>query len=107
WLSDGEYVVNAQAASQPGALELLDALNEGKAIIRRASGGGAGQTAGSPAPASSVGAPQVNIINNSSQPLQGQANARFDGEQMIIDVVVSNLQKNGEIAQTIKHMETA
>jgi tape measure domain-containing protein len=107
WLSDGEYVVNAQAVSQPGALELLDALNEGKAIIRRASGGAAGKTAGSPATASSIGAPQVNIINNSSQPLQGQANARFDGEQMIIDVVVSNLQKNGEIAQTIKHMETA
>lgn len=106
WLSDGEYVVNAQAASQPGALELLDALNEGKAIIRRASGGGAGNVVGSQAPAASIGAPQVNIINNSSQPLQGQANARFDGEQMIIDVVVSNLQKNGEIAQTMKHLQT-
>lgn len=107
WLSDGEYVVNAQAVRQPGALDLLEALNEGKAVIRRASGGAVGQVAGAPMPPANMAAPQINIINNSSQPLQGQANARFDGEQMIIDVVVSNLQKNGEIAQSIKHLQTA
>lgn len=106
-LSDGEYVVNAQAVRQPGVLDLLDALNEGKAIIRRASGGAVGRPVGTPMPPASMAVPQVNIFNNSSQPLQGQASARFDGEQMVIDVVVSNLQRNGEIAQSIKHLQTA
>ncbi len=106
-LSDGEFVVNAKGVSQPGALDLLDALNEGKAIIRRASGGSVGQTNSAPATTGAIGMPQINIINNSSQPVQGQATARFDGERMIVDVVLDDLHRNGEIAQTIKHMQTA
>ncbi|WP_193090557.1 tape measure protein [Advenella sp. FME57] len=106
-LSDGEYVVNAQAVRQPGVLDLLEALNAGKAVIRRAAGGVVGQPTATTMPQSFMAAPQINIINNSSQPLQGQASARFDGEQMIIDVVLSNLQRNGEIAQSIKNLQTA
>ena len=50
---------------------------------------------------------QVNIINNSSQPVNATTNPRFDGKQMVIDVVLDDLSRNGQIAQTMKQMQVA
>lgn len=43
---------------------------------------------------------QVNVINN-GQPMQAQTNTRFDGEKMIVDVVLKDLYVNGPIAKAM------
>lgn len=46
---------------------------------------------------------QVNLINQSGQPLNGEkAGVRFDGQQMIIDVVINALNKPGKMRETVK-----
>ena len=45
----------------------------------------------------------VNIINQSGQQLDSQQETKFDGEQMIVDVVVSSLMTNkGGMRDAIK-----
>jgi hypothetical protein len=44
---------------------------------------------------------QVNI-HNYGQPMSQSQTSRFDGEKMIVDVVVKNMQNNGAIRQSMK-----
>ncbi len=49
----------------------------------------------------SGGGVQVNI-HNYGQPMDMQQSSRFDGEQYVVDVVVKNIQSNGQIRQAMK-----
>ena len=95
----GEYVFSKEATQRLG-VERLERLHRGYA-----SGGYVGGNL--PALSSGTGNVQVNIVNNSKTPVSAQSNARFDGKQMVIDVVLDDLNRNGQIAQTLKHMQTA
>ncbi|OFV47362.1 phage tail tape measure protein [Oligella sp. HMSC09E12] len=94
----GEYVFSKEATKRIG-VDRLERLHRGYA-----SGGYVGTL---PQPASGSGGVQVNIVNNSKTPVSAQSNARFDGKQMIIDVVLDDLNRNGQISQTLKHLQTA
>lgn len=94
----GEYVFSKEATQRIG-VDRLERLHRGYA-----SGGYVGTL---PQPASGSGGVQVNIVNNSKTPVSAQSNARFDGKQMIIDVVLDDLNRNGQISQTLKHLQTA
>lgn len=55
---------------------------------------------------SSGGEVQVNLINQSGQPLQaGGASTRFDGKQMILDVVIEAMNKPGKMRETVKSVK--
>ena len=89
WLSNGEYVISADAVRKVG-VPFLNALNRGQAP-RFASGGYVG---GSKMSAAGCNV-QINISNESGQPLQAQqTGSRFDGESYIIDVVVNAFSTN-------------
>lgn len=50
----------------------------------------------------STAAPQVNIINQTSQPIQtADANVRHDGERWVVDVVLKDLKANGPIRRQL------
>lgn len=89
----GEYVLNAKATQRIGRAK-LDQLNG------YADGGYVGaQTA------PSMGAPSVviNMVNQSRQPLQAeQSQPRFDGQKFVQDIILSDLRRNGPIAQGIR-----
>ena len=95
----GEYVFSKEATQRIGA-DNLERLHRGYA-----SGGYVGVNL--PASSSGTGNVQVNIVNNSKTPVSAQANSRFDGKQMVIDVVLDDLNRNGRISQTLKHLQTA
>lgn len=95
----GEYVFSKEATQRIG-VDRLERLHRGYA-----SGGYVGGNL--PALSSGTGNVQVNIVNNSKTPVSAQSNARFDGKQMVIDVVLEDLSRNGQIAQTLKHLQTA
>ena len=93
-LSNGEYVLKASAVSRLG-VGFLDALNSGRSTRQYASGGlvtpASTQTSvGSQAtPSPNV---EVNVINQSGQPMQAEASQpRFNGEKMIVDVILKKI----------------
>lgn len=102
-LSNREYVVRASVADKPGMRSFLDSLNNGGVPVRRASGGSVGNVSAIPdnfSGASAAPNVQVNVINN-GQPMQAQTNTRFDGEKMIVDVVLKDLYVNGPISKAM------
>lgn len=49
---------------------------------------------------------QVNLINQSGTPLSSdQASTRFDGKQMILDVVISAMNRPGKMRETVKSVK--
>lgn len=72
-------------------------LPDGRSIpvTMRASGGGAQQGASSSPPV-------VNIYNQTSQEVTGEVKTRFDGSQMILDVVLTNMSQPGPFRDGMK-----
>lgn len=108
-LSNGEYVINAKATRQHFAL--LEAINKGRIPVYRAMGGVVGSTPRIPtvsglqtmaAPAGSV---TVNITNQSSQPVGGNAKMSTDSMgNAVIEVMLFDLNSNGRYVQQLKSM---
>jgi lambda family phage tail tape measure protein len=89
----GEYVLNAEATKKIGVAK-LDVLNG------YANGGYVGSQ-----PPPQMGGPSVviNMVNQSKQPLQAeQSQPRFDGQKFVQDIILSDLRRNGPIAQSIR-----
>lgn len=86
----GEYVLNQDATRRVG-VGVLDRINKGYS-----SGGLVG--GGSP------GSPQINIINNSSQPLSAsQPKVSMDAMgRMVIEVMLNDWRRNGPYAKQLK-----
>ena len=88
-LSNGEYVINAKAASQLG-LPFLDALNSGAGIVRYASGG----SVGSAGVGSHVGAmppPEISVVinNNSGQDMTATQTSSYQNGKWLVELVLS------------------
>jgi hypothetical protein len=46
---------------------------------------------------------EVNVINNSSQPVSAkQSQPKFDGKRMIVDVILQDLNSSGPISRTLR-----
>lgn len=89
----GEYVLNADATRRIGVAK-LDRMNG------YAEGGYVGDTG--PAMQGGGGV-TVNVINQSSQPVQAsQSQPRFDGAKMVQDIILTDIRKNGPIAQSLR-----
>lgn len=108
-LSNGEYVINAKATSQHFAL--LEAINKGRTPVYRASGGVVGvqpripAVSGLQAMVAPTGSVTVNITNHSSQPVGGNARMSMDSMgNMVVDVMLEDLNKNGRYTQQLKSM---
>lgn len=88
----GEVVFSQDDVRKHGGVSKVEAMR----LRGYSSGGVVG--GGSTAP----GQPnvQVNVINN-GQPMQAQTNTRFDGEKMIVDVVLKDLYVNGPISKAM------
>lgn len=102
WLSNGEYVINAKSAGMLG-LSLLNKLNSlGKGFNPKSRLGlPAFADGGSVSGNSGVA---VNVINNSSQPVNARASTRFDGRQLIIDTFLEDARNNGPMSQNIQNL---
>lgn len=102
WLSNGEYVINAKSAGMLG-LSLLNKLNSlGKGFNPKSRLGlPAFADGGAVAGGSGV---SVNVINNSSQPVNARASTRFDGRQLIIDTFLEDARNNGPMSQNIQNL---
>lgn len=102
WLSNGEYVINAKSAGMLG-LSLLNKLNSlGKGFMPKSRLGlPAFADGGSVAGGSGV---SVNVINNSSQPVNARASTRFDGRQLIIDTFLEDARSNGPMSQNMQNL---
>lgn len=88
----GEYVLNQDATRKVG-VSALDRINKGYA--------NGGLVGGSGAAASGPGV-EVNVINQSSQPVQAQSSGpRFDGKKWVQDIVLSDLRTNGPIRRAM------
>jgi lambda family phage tail tape measure protein len=88
----GEYVLNANATRRIGVSN-LDRLNG------YANGGYVG-TSPNMGSGNNV---QVNVINQSSQPVQAQQSApRFDGTRFVQDIILTDLRRNGPIGQALR-----
>jgi lambda family phage tail tape measure protein len=89
----GEYVLNANATKRIG-VAALDRMNG------YAQGGYVGDTG--PAMQSGGGV-TVNVINQSSQPVQASQGApRFDGAKFVQDIILTDLRRNGPIGQALR-----
>ena len=88
-LSNGEYVINAKAASQLG-IPLLDALNSGAGIVRYASGGFVG-SAGGGSRVSAMQPPEISIVvnNNSGQDMTATQTSSFQNGKWLVELVLS------------------
>lgn len=108
-LSNGEYVINAKATRQHFAL--LEAINKGRTPMYRANGGVVGSppriptVSGLQAMSAPAGSVTVNITNQSSQPVGGNARMSMDSMgNMVVDVMLEDLNKNGRYTQQLKSM---
>lgn len=104
-LSNGEYVLKASAVSRLG-VGFLDSLNSGRATRHYASGGlvtpASTQAQGGAASSPSTGV-EVNIINQSGQPVQAEASQpRFNGEKMIVDVILKKLATDRNFRNAVR-----
>ena len=86
----GEYVLNQDATRRVG-VGVLDRINKGYSNGGLVGGG-------------SPGSPQINIINNSSQPLSAsQPKVSMDAMgRMVVDVMLNDWRRNGPYAQQLK-----
>lgn len=88
----GEYVLNADVTKKLG-VGFLDRLNKGYA-----NGGYVGDAKGM-----ASGNVTVNVINQTSQPVQAQAQPpRFDGTRFVQDVILTDIRRNGPIGQALR-----
>lgn len=102
WLSNGEYVINAKSAGMLG-LNLLNKLNSlGKGFMPKSRLGLPAFADGGAV--SGGGGVSVNVINNSSQPVNARASTRFDGRQLIIDTFLEDARNNGPMSQNIQNL---
>ncbi len=102
WLSNGEYVINAKSAGMLG-LSLLNKLNSlGKGFNPKSRLGLPAFADGGAV--SGGGGVSVNVINNSSQPVNARASTRFDGRQLIIDTFLEDARNNGPMSQNIQNL---
>lgn len=102
WLSNGEYVINAKSAGMLG-LNLLNKLNSLGKGFNPKSRLGLPAFADGGAVSGSSGV-SVNVINNSSQPVNARASTRFDGRQLIIDTFLEDARNNGPMSQNIQNL---
>lgn len=87
WLSNGEHIVNAQAANQPGVRPFLDALNSGMSFMRMANGGAVGNGNGG---GGAFGNVEVNVHN---APAGTTASVTRDGfGNLDIDIMVKEVE---------------
>lgn len=101
-LSNGEFVMSARAVQHWGS-GMLDRMNQiGKGFIpKNRYGLPAFADGGAVAGSSGV---SVNVINNSSQPVNARASTRFDGRQLIIDTFLEDARNNGPMSQNIQNL---
>ncbi|ALZ09077.1 tail length tape measure protein [Pseudomonas aeruginosa] len=92
WLSNGEFVVNAEATRRNRSL--LEAINSNDRIPS----GGAASSSSSGATASAGLAPEVNIFN---APPGTQANVRMENAQWVLDVVCGSMEGDGQVHQVM------
>ena len=45
---------------------------------------------------------QVNIFNQGGQRMEGESNTRFDGEKMVVDVMLKHINQPGRVRESIK-----
>lgn len=91
-LSDREYVVNARAATQPGVLPLLNALNQGSlrgvngstSVPKFAAGGSVGGASS---------APVIKLVNVMDPTALGDHLATAAGERSVLNVISRNPQR--------------
>lgn len=100
-LSNGEYVINA--ASTKLFRPVLDYINNTKKGFFPKSRFGMPAFAGGGEVSGNSGV-TVNVINNSSQPVNARANTRFDGRQIIIDTFLEDARVNGPMSQSIQNV---
>lgn len=107
-LSNGEFVINARATRQN--LRLLEMINSGRQPVYRANGGVVGSVPAVPSLQSQRESTQqvtVNITNQGGQPVTGDAKMSLDGMgNMVIDIMLEDLNKNGRYAQQLKQVRT-
>lgn len=104
-LSNGEYVINAEATRKNYAL--LEAINSGRLPQYRASGGVVGNppTVAGGFNRSAGNSVTVNITNKGGQPVTGNAQVSMDSMgNMVVDVMLEDLNKNGRYTQQLKSM---
>jgi|GEM_PF-2423879 len=87
----GEVVWSQDDVRKHGGVSRVEAMR-----LRGYSSGGVVGGSASPGQPSV----EVNVINN-GQPMQAQTNTRFDGEKMIVDVVLKDLYVNGPISKAM------
>ncbi|MBG7382986.1 phage tail length tape measure family protein [Pseudomonas aeruginosa] len=92
WLSNGEFVVNAEATRRNRSL--LEAINSNDRIPS----GSAASSSSSGATASAGLAPEVNIFN---APPGTQANVRMENAQWVLDVVCGSMEGDGQVHQVM------
>ncbi|MNG09096.1 hypothetical protein D3C84_924960 [compost metagenome] len=90
WLSNGEFVVNAEATRRNRAL--LESINSNDRLPSGSYNGSAGGASYQMPP------PIVNIYG---APEGTKATARLDDRQYIIDVVIGDTMGDGQIHQTL------
>ncbi len=91
-LSNGEFVVNAEATRRNRSL--LEAINSNDRIPS----GSAASSSSSGATASAGLAPEVNIFN---APPGTQANVRMENAQWVLDVVCGSMEGDGQVHQVM------
>ncbi len=91
-LSNGEFVVNAEATRRNRSL--LEAINSND----RLPSGSAASSSSSGATASAGLAPEVNIFN---APPGTQANVRMENAQWVLDVVCGSMEGDGQVHQVM------
>ncbi|MBF8676223.1 tape measure protein [Pseudomonas fulva] len=103
WISDGEFIVNAQATKRNRAL--LEAINSNERVTVAGSGGSvpATQSGGSPSAVVAQPAPRVtvNLIEDRSR--AGTVDQRADDNgQLEIDAFVADIWGGGERSKTLE-----
>lgn len=92
-LSDGEYVIKADAVRRVG-LPMLDAINSG-AVRRFAQGGYVSRGSGTNNPVNDMPNVIVNITNESGVPVTAEeTGSSFDGENYIVTVMLNAIATN-------------
>ena len=92
-LSDGEYVIKADAVRKIG-LPVLDAINSG-AVRRFSRGGYVSQGYGKTTPVNGMPNVTVNINNQSGMPVTAEeTGSSFDGENYIVTVMLNAIATN-------------
>ena len=101
-LSNGEFVMSAKAVKAFG-VNTLHKMNElGKGFFSKSNYGFPSFATGGEVNGSS--GVVVNVVNNSSQPVNATASTRFDGRQLIVDAFLEDARVNGPMSQSIQNI---